>query len=298
MGLSHSRTMSKSVLRATHAGSWYPRGKELQSQLDDAFFEATVDPSVQGKTKAIIVPHAGYVYCVKTAAHAFKTIDTSLYERVIIMGPSHRIYIKHCTIADAESFETPMGMIPFDKEAAQKLCNDYPTLFKRLDCPTAEKEHSLEMECPLLKYIFKDKLFTVIPIMVGALSESQARETAKALEPLINDPKTLLVVSSDFCHWGSDFDYTYLPDVEGTINQRIEALDREGMAKISTCDVNQFAEFIARTGDTICGELPIKMAMMAISSKYTVSWPSYSQSSTVKSKRDTSVSYAAGVFTI
>ena len=297
MGTSHSK-MSNNILRATHAGSWYPRGQELTNQLNDAFGRATVDASAQGYTKAIVVPHAGYTYCLKTAAHAFKTIDTSRYERVIIMGPSHRVYIRHCTIADAQTFETPLGMIPFDNEAAKKLCSEHPNLFKRLPCSTAEQEHSLEMECPILKYIFKDKLFSVLPIMVGAISDSQAREIAKALEPLINDPKTLVVVSSDFCHWGSDFDYTYLPDVEGSINQRIEALDREGMAKISTCDVNQFAEFISRTGDTICGELPIKIAMMGISAKYTVSWPSYSQSSTVRSKRDTSVSYAAGVFRI
>ena len=288
--------MNSRVQRATHAGSWYPRGSQLTSMLDDAFNRATVDESAEGKTKAVVVPHAGYVYALKTAAHAFKTIDTSLFERAIIIGPSHRIYVRHCTIADADTFETPLGAIPFDQEAATKLCSDYPKLFKRLDIPTAEKEHSLEMECPILKYIFKDRLFAVLPIMIGAISESQVREVASALEPLINDPKTLLVVSSDFCHWGVDFQYTYLPEGKGSISERIEQMDREGMAKISTCDVNQFAEFISRTGDTICGEVPIKIAMMAIKSKYNISWPSYSQSSKIESKYDTSVSYAAGVF--
>jgi AmmeMemoRadiSam system protein B len=104
-------------------------------------------------------------------------------------------------------------------------------------------------------------------------------------------------VSSDFCHWGSDFDYTFLPSVDGSINARIEALDREGMAKIATRDVAQFAKFIARTKDTICGELPIKIAMQCMAgTDWTVSWPHYSQSSVVRSARDTCVCYAAGIF--
>lgn len=286
------------MLRATHAGTWYPVGSRLDSMLSSAFSSVTVDASAQGVAKAVVVPHAGYEYCVKTAAHAFKAINPELYNRVIILGPSHRIYVKGCTIANAESFETPLGAIPFDSEAAAKLCNDHPKLFKRLDAQTAAKEHSLEMECPLLKYIFKDKLFTVIPIMVGAVSDAVAGEVAKALEPLISDPGTLVVVSSDFCHWGADFEYTYLPDVEGTISQRIEALDRLGMEKISTGDVKQFAEFMKQTGDTICGEMPIKIVMSAIKKPYQVSWPHYSQSSQIRSMRDTSVSYAAGIFRI
>ncbi|OHT17127.1 hypothetical protein TRFO_12653 [Tritrichomonas foetus] len=135
--------------------------------------------------------------------------------------------------------------------------------------------------------------------MIGSISDETAARVAEVLSPIINDPKTLLVVSSDFCHWGSDFDYTYLPDIQGTINEKIEALDREGMAKISTCDVKQFAQFIDKTGDTICGEVPIKIAMQTINGKYNVEWPHYSHSSpNLRSKRDTNVSYAAGVFRV
>ncbi|KAH0794033.1 Protein MEMO1 [Histomonas meleagridis] len=284
--------------RATHQNSWYPVGRQLISMLDKAFSEASVDPNAKGTTKAIVSPHAGYVYSVSTAAHAFKAVDTSLFNRVVILGPSHYIYINHCTIADAKSIETPLGNIPFDTDTIEKLLSSNGNLFKKLDRATAEKEHSLEMECPLLKYIFKNKQFSIIPIMIGDISPEAIQNVAEALAPIVNQPDTLLVVSSDFCHWGSDFDYTYLLDRNVSINENIERLDKEGMKAISSCDVNAFAKFIKDTGDTICGEVPIKIAMMTIKSKYNVSWPHYSQSSVVRSKYDTSVSYAAGIFRI
>jgi AmmeMemoRadiSam system protein B len=266
--------------------------------LTDAFRNATVDPNATGAVKCIVAPHAGYRYCVQTAAYAFKSINPDLYTRVVVLGPSHRIYVTQCTIANAETFETPLGAIPFDNETANRLISDHPALFKRLDARTAEQEHSLEMECPFLKHIFGSRSFSIIPIMIGSISESDLRGVADALRPIVADPHTLLVISSDFCHWGADFDYTYLPAIEGTINAKIEALDREGMEKVATGDVRQFAEFISRTGDTICGEMPIKIAMMAVPAPYTVSWPHYSQSSTVRSPRETSVSYAAGIFRV
>jgi AmmeMemoRadiSam system protein B len=285
------------MLRATHAGSWYPLGQQLQSQLEAAFSRATVDANAQGTVRAIVVPHAGYRYCVGTAAYAFKSVNPTLYDRVIILGPSHRLYVDRCTIADADSFETPFGPIPFDLQASAQLVSQFPQFFKRLDRRTAEKEHSLEMECPLLKWVFKERPFTVIPIMVGAVSEPATRGIAAALAPLLSGGRTLLVVSSDFCHWGSDFDYTFLPSADGSINARIEALDREGMAKIATRDVDQFAEFIARTGDTICGELAIKIAMRCMAgTDWAVAWPHYSQSAVVRAARDSCVSYAAGIF--
>jgi predicted class III extradiol MEMO1 family dioxygenase len=72
----------------------------------------------------------------------------------------------------------------------------------------------------------------------------------------------LLIISSDFCHSGSNFDSVFLPPGNGSINPWIEALDREGMEKIASGEAEQFVEFIQRTGDTICGEPPIKIGMM------------------------------------
>jgi AmmeMemoRadiSam system protein B len=284
------------MIRASHAGSWYPQGQRLQSLLASAFSQATVDPNSSGPVRAIIVPHAGYSYCLQTSAYAFKAIDPSLYDRVVILGPSHRAYIPQPVIPDAESYETPAGPIPFDTEVCSSLISQYPKLFKRWERRTAEQEHSIEMELPILKFVFGQKDFAIVPIVIGGLKQETARSVAAALAPIVTDPRTLLVISSDFCHWGGDFDYTYLPPGGGSINDRIEALDREGMQKISTGDADQFAEFIKRTGDTICGEGPIRIGMLAIKQPFKVAWPHYSQSTKgVRSPRESCVSYAAGI---
>ena len=181
------------MLKATHAGSWYPTGDTLTRMLTSAFERATLS-STNGSVKAIVVPHAGYEYCISTSAFAFKSVDPSKYNRCIIIGPSHRMYITHCTIADATSFETPYGEIPFDTQNAEHLTKTFPKLFQKLDRKSASVEHSLEMECPILKFLFdkKDKSFMVLPIMIGSISDKTAKEVADALSPIVSDPQTLL----------------------------------------------------------------------------------------------------------
>jgi AmmeMemoRadiSam system protein B len=290
-------TESGSMIRASHSGSWYPQGQRLQSILASSFSQATVNSSAPGRVRAIVAPHAGYTYCLQTSAYAFKAVDPSLFTRVVVLGPSHRLYLSQCAIPDGESYETPLGAIPLDTATCAALATQHPKLFKRLDRRTSEQEHSIEMELPILKYIFDTKPFSIVPIIVGSINPSVIQKVAEALTPILRNPETLLVISSDFCHWGSDFDYVYLPNVPGSINEKIEALDREGMAKIASGDVQQFAEFIKKTGDTICGEVPIRIGMIGIGGPYSVEWPHYSQSSPgVRSQRESCVSYAAGIF--
>ena len=289
--------MSVRKIRASHAGEWYPIGRELVSMLDDAFSKATVTPSSK-KVKSIIVPHAGYVFCVGTAAYAFKAVDPSLYNRVIILGPSHRIYVKKSTIVEADFCETPFGDIPIDTKAVADLISNHKDCFQYLSIRQSEQEHSLEMELPLLKKVFGEKPFSVIPIMIGDLSQKVVQQTVAALKPLVNDENTLLVISSDFCHWGNSFDYTYLPsNVSGEIYQRIEALDKEAWTHIKSCNPKEFTDYIDKTGNTICGYVPITIAMETIGN-YEAEFPSYSQSSHVTKPYQTSVSYSAGILRI
>jgi AmmeMemoRadiSam system protein B len=246
-----------------------------------------------GLVRAIVSPHAGYEYCVATALHAYVQIKPDLYDCVFILGPSHGTRIPCCTIADATTAETPFGAIPFDTEAAQALVTEHPNLFSRLDIRTAEIEHSLEMEFLLLKFIFKTKPFKIVPIMVGSIGPDKCGEVASALARFV-DPRTLFVISSDFCHWGDRFGYTYLPEGPGEVWQRIEQLDRNGMEQIATSDPATFAAYLDKTRNTICGRYPI-LIMLALFPGLRIDWPDYSQSSHITSRSDSSVSYAAGV---
>jgi AmmeMemoRadiSam system protein B len=280
------------MLRASHANSWYPTGGALTSMLTDAMSHVQITDS-PGLVRAIIVPHAGYRHCVTTSLHAFAQVKPELYDRVFVLGPSHRTRIPCCTIADATRAESPYGEIPFDIETVNTLIKDFPHLFSRLDVKTSEIEHSLEMEFPLLKFIFQTKPFQMIPIMVGGIETEECREVAAALSKYA-DRRTLFVISSDFCHWGDKFNYTYLPKVPGQIFEKIERLDRLGAEKISTGDPSQFAAYIEETRNTICGRRPI-LIMMNLFPGMRAEWPHYSHSSDITSRNDSAVSYIAGV---
>lgn len=288
--------MSVRKISASHAGSWYPVGQKLVTMLNDAFSKAKVTESTK-KVKAIISPHAGYSYCLSTAAFSYAAVDPALYDRVIIIGPSHRLYTRQSTIVDADFCETPLGDIPIDTKEVASLIANHKDVFKYLDIRNSQNEHSLEMQLPLIKKVFGAKPITVIPIMIGDLSAKAQNETVAALKPLVNDPNTLLVISSDFCHWGNDFDYTYLPKGDGPFYERIEQLDKEAWEHIKSCNPKEFNDYIMRTGNTICGAVPIEIAMEIIGS-YEAEFPMYSQSQKVTSKREASVSYSAGIFRI
>lgn len=130
--------------------------------------------------------------------------------------------------------------------------------FEFMSSRTDEDEHSIEMHLP---YIFKvmesrKDSYTVVPILVGALSTTKEAHYGKLLAPYLADPRNLFVISSDFCHWGSRFSFTSRhcsSTKETPIYKSIEALDRDGMELIEKGDVQGFAEYLKTTRNTICG---------------------------------------------
>jgi AmmeMemoRadiSam system protein B len=284
--------LSVATLRAAHMGTWYPSGEPLKKMLASASQSATKsDPA---NISAIIVPHAGYSYCLPTAMHAFGSLDPSKYDRIIVLGPSHFLPTHHCLIPDATSAETPFGAIPFDVDCAQALLSGSPALFKKIDRRSAERENSLELEFPVLKFVYGESLFKIVPIMIGDLSSSQIARAAEALRAFTDDKKTLVVVSSDFCHWGPNYGYTYLPKGDEPVYRRIERLDMDAAAQIASGDPKNFEKYLKSTGNTICGKNAI-LVMMHLYTGTHVEWPAYAKSADVTDPRESSVSYLAGI---
>lgn len=283
------------VQKATHKGTWYPDGKELQTSLQSSFEKAKPYQSETKYVKALISPHAGYYFCLNTAACSFKSVDPSKFTRVVILGPSHKISIDCCTICETQFVEFPSGNVPVDN-VCEKLCKT--EFFQFLSKAKSEDEHSLEMMFPLLDFIFKGKSITVLPIMVGNLDMRKITGVVQALKPIVDDPETLLVLSSDFCHWGRTFGYTYLPQGSGEIWERIGKLDEEAMKAISTKDVQIVLNYFNKTRNTICGQIPIIIGMMLLGVNYDVQWLDYSQSNHVRKEEEMSVSYTSGVFAV
>jgi len=257
----------------------------LSKELDDWLAQvpnATGDGErypVMG-TRAIIAPHAGYSYSGSTAAYAYKCINTESIKRVFFLGPSHYFYLSGCAVSKCDSYETPLGNLKIDKEVVEELKET--NYFTEMDKDTDEEEHSIEMHLPYTYKIFEHKIreITIVPILVGALNEDREIFYGKILAPYLADPENLFIISSDFCHWGSRFDYTYYraspsstPQrlLTGTatqllipIHESIHALDHEGMRVIESLDYGKFQEYMRRTKNTICGRHPIGVFMCAL----------------------------------
>jgi len=145
--------------------------------------------------KAVIAPHAGYVYSGPVAASAYLRIVplAGTVRRVVLLGPAHRYPLRGLAACSASAFETPLGPVPVDAEGVREAL-ELPQV-ELLDV-AHEGEHSLEVHLPFLQVVLRE--FTVVPLVVG---ETAPEDIAGALKALWGGPETLVVVSSDLSHY-------------------------------------------------------------------------------------------------
>lgn len=179
---------------AAVAGMFYPGSArelalEVESLLTDAASGATSAP------KALIVPHAGYIYSGPVAASAYAALATakSSIRRVVLLGPCHRVAIRGLAVPLATGFATPLGTVSLDAALAQAVL-DLPQV-RQSDAPH-QLEHSLEVQLPFLQAVLED--FTLLPLAVG---DATMEEVAEVLDRVWGGPETLIVVSSDLSHY-------------------------------------------------------------------------------------------------
>jgi len=175
------------------AGSFYPdRAEDLRREVRRHLAQA---PQAAGPApKALIVPHAGYIYCGPTAGCAYARLAgcATAIERVVLLGPAHRAVLRGLALATAPAFDTPLGAVTLDRAAIARIA-DLPQVSA---CDRAHaNEHSLEVQLPFLQQVLGR--FTLVPLAVG---EATPQQVAEALERLWGGPETLIVVSSDLSH--------------------------------------------------------------------------------------------------
>jgi len=178
---------------AAVAGTFYPAdaitlAHELRTMLSDAEAPAL-------RPKALIAPHAGYIYSGPIAASAYALLSPIAHQitRVILLGPTHHVAIRGLALPGADAFDTPLGRIEIDLEAAQKIA----LLPQVTVSPQAHTlEHSLEVQLPFMQTLLPD--FKLLPLAVGAATPDQV---AEVLEILWGGPETLIVVSTDLSHF-------------------------------------------------------------------------------------------------
>lgn len=192
----------------------------------EGFLEEAVVPAFEGQPVGLIVPHAGYIYSGLTAAHAFKALQGKQFTRVIVLSPSHQPYRQVLLTTAHDSYATPLGLVPVDREALKQL----DTLLRedaRLELASVRKdqEHSLEIELPFLQTTLP-KGFGLVPLMMVDQSASMVRRLSAALVRLIRsfpqEESTLLVASSDLSHFYSE---RVANRLDGNLAQAVQEFD-------------------------------------------------------------------------
>jgi hypothetical protein len=175
------------------AGQFYPENASELHTAIRAYFEA-VQVLPGPAPKALIVPHAGYIYSGPVAAKAYAGLRDyrKQYTRVILLGPAHRVAVRGLALSGADVFRTPLGDVSLDKEAIAAL--DIPEVM--VFDATHQLEHSLEVHLPFLQSVIES--FSVVPLIVGDVA---AETVAEVIDALWGGPETLIVVSSDLSHY-------------------------------------------------------------------------------------------------
>lgn len=224
-----------SIREPAVAGQFYPASPgELRATvaalLDDV-------PAVNGAApKALIVPHAGYVYSGPVAARAYARLrpHRHRYRRIVLLGPSHRVHVPGLGLSGADAFRTPAGDVPVDAAAVALLARHGVSTSRAAHA----SEHSLEVHLPFLQALL-DR-FTLVPLVVG---DAGPEQVAQVLDLLWDGRETLIVVSSDLSH--------YLPCEDA------RARDAATCRAIETFDAYRIGY------DDACGAGPIRGLLLA-----------------------------------
>jgi len=259
-------------------------------------------------------------------------------KRVFLLGPSHHYYLSLAATTRCDKYGTPLGDLIVDTALVKKIQQEWGLEF--MSRSVDEAEHSLEMHLP---YIYKmlslyasltsDCFFSIcllfdsknpafqsdpssvplIPVMVGNTDSATQRQLGAYLAPYLSDPSNMFVISSDFCHWGSRFRYTYYQSEDASsaksirsnsevssdwpIHESIKVVDEESMNAVESGSHDKFMDQLKDTGNTVCGRHPIGVFMAAAEKaklggdKGWFKFLRYERSELVDDVRDSSVSY-------
>lgn len=230
-----------SIRPAAVAGSFYPADRN-QLDSDIEYYLTHCHQTEFTQAKAFIVPHAGIQYSGIIAASVYSAIARSAqsFERVILMGPCHRVWIEGMAIPAVDSFESPLGNIPLDKNILQSI-SQFPDV--QISDVAHQDEHSLEVQLPFLQKALQN--FSLVPILVG---EVDCESVAEMINFLWSLDDTLFLISSDLSHF-HDYDTA-------------SKIDRQTTMKIINKDYHLIDHHMA------CGCTPIQGILSVAKSKH------------------------------
>lgn len=245
--------IAKQIRQPAVAGRYYADDPaRLNAFLDEHLL---APESTNGKvTAALIVPHAGYQFSGETAALAFAMIQPDSFEHVLLIGPTHHIAFHGISIAPYQNYRTPLGDVAVAVSQCESLVGSDTIFVQREDAHL--REHAIEVELPFIQRLLPRS--DIIPLVCGDITLAEVRRAAALLRANLSE-KTLIVISSDFTHYGPNFGY--LPFKETEAADRLPDLDGGAINEIVGRDTNGFWEYVTETGATICGRIPIAILL-------------------------------------
>lgn len=209
---------------AAVAGKFYPASASDLREAVTGFLDAV--PAQPVTPKAVIVPHAGYIYSGPIAATAYAQIKKlrGVVSRVILLGPAHYLPVTGLAASSAEAFSTPLGEVPVDVETVKRLLQ-LPQV-SVVDAAHAP-EHCLEVQLPFLQEVLGD--FSLVPLLVGMTTTG---ETAEVIDAVWDDVENLIVISSDLSHHQ---DYETATRVDAATSRAIADLDPKNIGADQAC---------------------------------------------------------------
>jgi AmmeMemoRadiSam system protein B/AmmeMemoRadiSam system protein A len=229
------------------AGSWYPGDRARLVAAAHLLLRLSAEaPALPDRPVALVVPHAGWSYSGLAAAAAFRSLRPGDFDRVVVVAPSHHGSFRGYALDDAKLYRTPIGEVPLCAGASAPLRGPLARVVRGV----ARKEHGVEVELPFLQAALGR--FCLVPVLVGDTDESLERAFAERLAAL-DDGRTLFVFSSDFAHYGPRYEFQPFGALSTAVTQRIRAMDEQGVALLAGLDARGFRDYLAETGNTICG---------------------------------------------
>lgn len=206
----------ESVRRNAVAGLFYPSSpRELQAMVEEYLEKAQGGGGTEAGPKAVIAPHAGFVYSGPIAGSALSLLrrESDQIRRIVLLGPAHRVPVRGLALPGVDGFETPLGVVPVDAELVDQVVGlPQVGISREAHAP----EHCLEVELPFLQVLLGS--FSVLPLLVG---DATPDEVAAVLDCVWGGPETRIVISSDLSHY---LEYSQAQEVDARTAEEVMAL--------------------------------------------------------------------------
>ncbi len=233
---------AQGIRKPVWAGQFYDADPARLAAEVDGFLASAKPAAVAGDIRALIVPHAGYVYSGRVAAYGYKLVRGGAFETVVILAPAHRVGFEGASIWPSGGFATPLGIAEIDGEGARILSTSAGFRFRE---DAHAEEHAVEVQIPFIQKALPDS--RIIPVVMGYPSAATIEALASALAELTKTKKILVVASTDMSHF--------------LTKKEANSLDAETADLIRGLKTNPLLRSAESGGNRMCGAAPVLAAL-------------------------------------